>query len=292
MTKRIFLSGLSAILISLAIISCTKDSGTPTIKFVPGPGFTGKDTIIKVNYTLPVALEVSWNGTDLLKQLDVKQNDVLIQTFSVGGDTAGFNLNIIKGSDATEKWTFTINDVQGNQSSVNLTLTKDPNSEFGSISYYSSVVLGAQDNIVKPAFISFQTEPATLYNLDQAFINQAKIDLLFYSDMVTNSTLASPGSGIPANLYPGARSIDQWTVRPSSVFQKSPMTAQEFNAMGNDALIVNTWKDDQSVSLASDLKMDDVWLVKIQSGVKGAILVKRIVSGADGEIEFAIKIQK
>lgn len=292
MTNRKFLTGLAIILISLLIITCKKDNGNPTIKFVPGPGFTGKDTIIKVNDTLPVKLEVNWNGTDVLKTLDIKQNDVSIQTFAVGGEKAPLNLNLIKGTDEKEKWTFVIIDTKGNQSGINLTLTKDPNSEFGAIQYYSSIPLGAQNNTGKGGFVGFQTQPATIYTLEGAFINQAKIDILFYSDTLTNSTLSSPGSDIPDNLYPGSRNISLWLVHTVSRFLKSAMTVQDFNAISNDAAIVNAWSDTGSVSKAGDLKTDDIWLVKLQSGKRGAILVKSIVAGDDGEIEFAIKIQK
>ncbi|MFA5814320.1 MAG: hypothetical protein WC865_01690 [Bacteroidales bacterium] len=292
MTNRKFLTGLAILLTSLLIISCKKDNGDPTIKFVPGPGFTGKDTIIKVNYTLTVTLEVNWNGTDVLDLLDVKQNDVTIQTFAMGGENATFNLNLLKGTDETEKWTFVIIDKKGNQSGISLTLTKDPNSEYGAILYYSPVVLGAQNNTGKGGFISFQTQPASTYTLEGAYINQAKIDLLYYSDLLTQSTLASPGSDIPDNLYPGSRNISLWSVHTISRFLKSDMTVQDFNAISIDAAIVNAWSDARSVSKAGDLKTDDIWLIKLQSGKKGAILVKRVVAGDDGEIEFAIKIQK
>lgn len=293
MTKRKLLTGLVIVLTSLLIISCKKNNGDPTIKFVPGPGFTGKDTIIKVNYTLTVSLEVNWNGTDSLASLDVKLNDVANSSFAVSGGKTTMNINLPpKGTDEKEKWTFTIIDTKGNQSGINLTLTKDPNSEFGAIQYYSSIPLGAQNNTVKGGFISFQTQPATTYTLEGAFINQAKIDVLFYSDLLTNSTLASPGSDIPDNLYPGSRNISLWSVHTVSRFLKSAMTVQDFNAITNDAAIVNAWSDTRSVSIAGDLKTNDIWLVKLQSGKKGAILVNRIVAGDDGEIEFAIKIQK
>lgn len=292
MTKEKFLTRIIVVLISLMIISCGKDSGDPTIKFIPGPGFTGKDTIIRVNYPLIVSLEVNWNGTDVLELLEVRQNDVSIQGFEVSGEKATFNLNLVKGTDDLEKWTFVIIDTRDNQSSIDLILTKDPNSEYGAILYYPSIELGAQNNIAKQAFLSFQTEPAMLYNLDQAFVNQSKIDLIFYADQLTNATLASPGSDIPDNLYEGSRSISRWSVRPVSRFQKSAMTVQDFNALANDAAIVNAWNEEQAVSKAVDLKINDIWLIKLQSGKKGAILVKKVISMDNGEIEFAIKVQK
>ena len=291
MTNRRLLSALAIVLTTLLIISCKKDSNNPTIKFVPGPGFTGKDTLMKVNYKLTVTLEVNWNGTDALDLLDVKQNDVSLQTFILEGEKATYNLNIIKGTDETEKWTFVVIDTQGNQSEVSLTITKDPNSEYGAVIYYSSVGLGAQNNTAKGGFVTFQSQPATIYTLEGAFTNQQKIDLLYYSDLLTQATLASPGSDIPDGLYPGSRNISLWPVRPISHFLKSVMTVQDFNAISNDAAIINAWSDHLSVIKAGDLKTDDIWLVKLQSGKKAAILVKRIVAGDAGEIEFAIKVQ-
>lgn len=291
MTKNRFLAGLAVVLISLLIIGCSKDNGNPTIKFVPGPGFTGKDTVIRVNYTLTVSLEANWNGTDVLEMLDVRHNDVSLQTLAVSGEQATFELNLQKGTDETEKWTFVIVDVKGNEASVDLQLTKDPNSEYGSILYYAPVLMGAQGNTALGGFISFQSMTATTYTLEGAFTVQDKIDMLYYSDELTQSTLASTGSDLPDNLYPGSRNISLWAFHPVSHFLKSTMTISDFNSITNDAPIVNAWSDTQSVLKAGNLKVDDIWLVKMQSGKKGAILVKRIIPGAAGEIEYAIKIQ-
>lgn len=292
MTKGKFLTGLVGVLISFLLLGCAKENGNPTIKFIPGPGFTGKDTIIRVNYTLPVSLEVNWNGSDVLELLDVRFNDESLQTFNVDGEKASFNLNIVKGTDDLEKWTFVIIDSKDNQSSIDLQLTRDPNSEYGPVLYYASIILGAQNNIVKPAFISFQTQPATTYNLDQAYVSQSMIDLLYYFDQSTQATLASPGSDLPENLYPGSRSIAGWSVRPLSKFLKTTLTAQDFSNIANDAVIINAWNETLSVSKAGDLKMNEVWLIKTQSGKKGAILIKQAGSADTGEMEFAIKIQK
>lgn len=185
MIKRSVLTGFAILLISMILVNCKKDNANPTIKFIPDAGFTGRDTMMKVNYSLTITIEVRWNGVDALSQLELKQNGLSIQTYSVGGDSATFKFNIQKGSDATEIWTFIVKDVEGNQSEISLTLTRDPNSEFGEITYYSPVVLGAQNNTVKSGFITFQTLPATLFTLEGAFINQSKIDLMFYSDGVT-----------------------------------------------------------------------------------------------------------
>jgi hypothetical protein len=292
MTKSRFINGLAILLITILILGCNKDHGTPTIRFVPGTGFTGKDTIIKVNYLITVTMEVNWNGTDSLQLLEVQQDGSTRQTYAVSADKAIISLDILKGTLDTETWTFIIKDVKANQSSVSLKLTKDPNSEYGAITYYSPVTLGAQGNTAKGGFIGFQTTPATIYSLENAFANQSKTDILFYSDAATNATLASPGSDIPDNLYPGSRNIALWAVRNAARFMKSTMSVQDFVSISSDAPILNGWSDAQSVTRAGDLKVDDIWLVKLQNGKKAAILVKRIVAGEAGEIDFGIKIQK
>jgi hypothetical protein len=280
------------VLVSLIIFSCGKDSQNPTIEFVPNQEFSGRDTMIKVNYTLTVTLEVNWNGVDVLSELEVLRNDVSIYTYPVSGESAVVSFNLQKGSDDSEKWTFIIRDVKGNNSDIHITLTKDPSSEFGAIDYYNSVVMGAQNNTVRDGFISFQTFPATTYTLEGGFTNPAKIDLLYYSDLLTLATLASPGSGIPEALYAGPRNVILWSTLNVSKFLKSEMTVQNFNEISNDAPIVNSWVETQSLIKATELKTNDVWLIKLQSGKKAAILVKNIVPGDKGEIEYAIKIQK
>jgi len=290
MNRRI-LTGLAAILVSIFIFSCSKDNGNPTIKFVPGPGFTGKDTVMKVNYTLTVALLVNWNGVDALNKLEAKLNDALVESFDLTGESANYNLSITKGTAATEKWTFVVVDAKDNQSEISLTLTKDPNSEYGAILYFSPVGLGAQNNTTKGGFIGFRDLSATTYTLESAFSNQAGIDLFYYSDLLTHATLASPGSDVPADLFPGARNISLWTLKNATRFVKSTMTVSDFNAISNDAPIVNAWNNAQSVSKAGELKANDIWLVKLASGRKGAVLVKTIAGADAGEIQFEIKIQ-
>jgi hypothetical protein len=292
MTNKRILTVLAIVLTSLVIIGCKKDPLPPTIKFVPGPGFTGKDTVMKVNYVLNVSLEVIWNGTDSLDKLDIRQNDVSIEVLPVGGDKNTIRLNLLKGPDETEKWTFVIFDIMGTQAAINLTLTRDPASEYGGIIYYSPVVLGAQNNTTKGGFLGFQPGSATSYTLEVAFSNQAKIDLLYYSDLLTYATLASAGSDIPDNLYPGSRNISLWSVRPISRFLKSDLSVSDFNSITTDASIINGWSDSNTVSKAGELKVDQIWLVKLQSGKKAAIHIRRISAGDAGEIEMGIKIQK
>jgi len=290
MTKRISLSLAGSVLISLFIMSCNKDNGNPTISFVSGPEFGGKDTTLMVNDTLTITIEVNWNGTDALSSLEIKQNDVGLQSVGMMTNSGTYNISLVKGSDQTEKWSFVIKDVKENQSQVDIILTKDPNSLFGPISYTSSIGLGAQGNNVKSGFLSFQTNQ--IFSLDLAFTSQPLIDLFYYSDLLSQATLAAPGSDIPVGLFPGYKDVSAWSIRNVSRFIKSTITTQTFNEINTDAIIINNWNEGQSQLKADHLAEGDIWLVKLTSGKLGAILVKKIIPGETGEIEFAVKIQK
>lgn len=268
--------------------SCEKH-GDPVIRFNNG-GITGKDTSVMVHDKVMVVLQAIWNGYDELDKLEVYQNGYVVQTFPLTGETANFSLNVTKGADEKEIWTFVVVDGSKNDARLDLVLTKDPRSRFGGITYFSSIVLGAQENSTRSGFLSLQTNQ--YFSLDQAFANQAKIDLIHYADPDTRSTLAGPKSDIPTGIFDIEKNLSKWNVRNETLFQKSTMTADEFDAIFNDAPILTAWNDMLAVGLADRLTLNEVWLLKMQSGRKGALLIKRVADGASGEVEFAIKMQK
>lgn len=297
MMNRKMMMSVGIVLTALMIFGCKKEDSpgnlNPTIKFVSGQGLAVRDTMLKVNENIIVRIELKWNGTDSLKALEVKWNDLPNGTFPLVGKELTISIPFVKSGEDKEKWTFIVVDNAGNRGEVSITFTKDPKSIYGAVIHYSPLSLGAQNNVVTTSqFLSFQSEGATYYSLEQAFLNQAQIDLFYYSDSITNSTFASPGSGVPDNIYPGPRNVNQWTFRNESRFMKSNFTQQDFTMLNTDAKIVDTWVDSLSASKAVNVQLGDIWLVKLKSGKKGAILVKRLVTGDKGEIEFSLKIQK
>ena len=135
MYKRILI-GLVVVLIALLVISCSKFYGNPHISFITGPGFTGRDTMISVNSTLKVSLQLDWNGIDALDKLEVKMNDATLRPitliwglFNFKRDTYAYDLNLIKSGADKEKWTFVVIDEKANQAQISLTLIRDPGSE-------------------------------------------------------------------------------------------------------------------------------------------------------------------
>ncbi|MDD4644875.1 MAG: hypothetical protein PHY99_02695 [Bacteroidales bacterium] len=271
-------------------MSCSKDNGSPTIKFIAGQEFTGKDTVMLVADTLPVTVEISWNGTDVLETLEVRLDDATMQSVTVNETKATFDINLIKGAAQSEKWSFVVIDKSDNQAQINITLTKDPNSIYGAVTYNQSVNMGAQANSTKHGFLSLQTNQ--YFTLDQAFTNQPLIDLIYYSNQSTQATLASPGSDIPDGLYPGYKDITTWTIRNITHFLKTNWSTQDFASISTDAPIIKGWTDLASQLKADNLAANQVWLFKLKSGKLGALLVSQIVAGDTGEIVFSVKMQE
>ena len=123
MINKKLLSGFAAIAFTLLMIGCSKDNGDPTIKFVTGRDFTGKDTVMLVGDTLPVTIKVTWNGTDVLDNLDIRCNGTSVGNATVDQTEASFTINLIKSASETELWSFVIIDKKDNKAQADLTLT-------------------------------------------------------------------------------------------------------------------------------------------------------------------------
>ncbi|HBB90264.1 MAG TPA: hypothetical protein DC042_00665 [Bacteroidales bacterium] len=283
------LSFIATLLVASLLTGCGKDNGNPTIKFGTAPGLVYEDTILKVNDSIRISVEAEWNGFDQLNLLEIRLDGEKVSSQSLKTESAVFTITLVKSTLETELWEFIVSDKRANSAQVELTLSKDPGSEYGNVIEISPILLGAQNSLSKPGLFSFQSNQ--YFTLEQAFPNQDKIDLLLYSDNSTQSTLASPGADIPETVFAGSRNPILWNMRNLTRFLKISYTEADFNKVLTDAPILNAWSETQSVSKAATLKVGDVYLFKLQSGRKGILLVKRIIAGDDGEVEFTVRIQ-
>jgi hypothetical protein len=69
------------------------------------------------------------------------------------------------------------------------------------------------------------------------------------------------------------------------------MKEADFMGVATDAPIIGSWNDNNAVQKASELKAGDAYLFKLNTGKKGILLIKRLTSFEDGEVEFAVKLQ-
>ena len=104
-------------------------------------------------------------------------------------------------------------------------------------------------------------------------------------------SLGSPGSNI-TGIFEGASSPDNYTTKNLTRFFKTELTAAQFDAIQNDAVIIDAYNADESRKKASVLTAGDVYAIKIQSGLYGLIKVIAVSGEETGTLEIAVKIQK
>ena len=273
----------------LGLNSCEKNGGPPNIDLTVGEGFVAGDTILMVGDSVDVGIEVDWNGINNLKKLEVAVNQDIVSSTEISLDHAQFQITIVKGLADIETWVFTVYDEKGNEAKVSLVLSKDPDSEFGPVAYYNSIRIGAQENLNVPGF--FGLEPAASYDLNTAFIQQSHIDLLFYYDETDKSCIASPGANIGNGIYDETKKPGDWTIRNTTRFVKSDLTASDFDGIFHDGVFIVKYDSVNAKRKAKNLAIDDVYIFRTESGLLGAFYVKLVSEGSDGEIELAIKVQ-
>ncbi len=154
------------------------------------------------------------------------------------------------------------------------------------------VNMGAQENAATGAFYSVAENKT--YAQDAAFQAQDKIDILCFFEVAggNNIALASPGSGI-TGIFTGNSSVENWTTTDTTFFCTTTLTPDQFDALTEtDALIESSYDPANARKKAKDMKVGDVYSIKIQSGQYGMLKVTSVTQGADGAVSFELKMKK
>ena len=279
----------------LIFTSCTKDDDEepvlPVIAFEQKPGFITGDVTAAYGDTLNFGIILKGNGTDNLIKFVMKANDVTLVDSTISAQNYTYNFYTIKGTNPTDVWSFSTTDVAGNRKEETITIT----GAFGEINSYTTILMGAQDNATTESFLSLQDNAATLYLQAQAFQNQEKIDIFcFYENNAMHQNLmalGSPGSSIN-DIFTGQTSPDNYTTKNLTRFYKTELTSAQFDAVADDAVLLDQYKADDSRKKASVLTVNDVYAFRIQSGLTGLFKVLEVNGAEAGTLKIAIKIQK
>lgn len=292
--KKNHISLLFALIAGLLISSCTKDDDEPvlpTVAFNQTAGYITGNTTAAYGDTLNFGIILQSNGADNLVKFEIKANDQVLVDSTINTASFVFNFYAIKSIADTEVWAFTATDIAGNKKTETITITGN----FGAINSYTTILFGAQDNAAVESFLSLSNNQAVKYFQANAFQNQDKIDIFcFYEDTPTHQnymSLGSPGSNI-TGVFTGATSPDNYTTKNLTRFYKTTLTAAQFDAIQNDAVILANYNADESRKKASVLTAGDVYAIKIQSGLYGLIKVIAVTGTETGTLEIAVKIQK
>ena len=292
--KKLF-SILSLVLISasLFVAGCSKDEDPipPTITFKQAAGYVSANTTANYGDTLDFGITAKSNGTDNLAKFQIYANGQQLLDSTINSGTFTFDFYTVKSILDKEVWKFVTTDIAGNSKTDTIVITGN----FGEILTYSSKTLGAQSNTTEKGFISYSNSAATQYTQDEAFNHQADIDMFcFYENTATSvnmMTLAAPGSNIKG-IFTGATSTELYTVKNVTFFVKTTLTAAQFDAVTNDAVIRASFDPKNQFKKAKLLTAGDVYSFKLQSGKYGLYKVIAVAGAEAGTLQIAVKIQK
>lgn len=280
---------------SLFLTSCSKDEeekpGNPTMSFLVEDGYVSGNTNAGYGDTLRFMVYNVYNGTDVLTHFKASRNDSILIDSTI--NKTNFTIEIIENKtvDASEVWKFEVTDNAGNKTDYTLTVT----GVFGPIYTYEGILLGAQDNPSVESFLSYSNDTFTKYFQAEAFNHQEDIDMfLFFENTPEHPnmmTLAAPGSNI-SGIFTGATAPENYTVKNVTFYCQTTLTAAEFDAVTNDAMILASFDQENKYKKANKLDPGDVVAFWLQSGRYGLLKVTNTAGEESGQLEFDVKIQE
>jgi hypothetical protein len=294
MKKLFYCISLMMITATFLLVSCEKEEDPipPTLTYKQGAGYISTNTSAKYGDTLNFEVTAKSNGTDALVKFQIFVNNQKLLDSTINTQTFAFAFYSKKTVLDKEVWKFVSSDIAGNSVTDSLVITGN----FGQIFTYNSLKFGAQSNTTEKGFGSYSNSNATLYTQDEAFNHQADIDMFcFYENnppsYVNLMTLAAPGSNIQG-IFTGSTSPSNYTTKNITFFVKTTLTAAQFDAIQNDAVILASFDPKNQFKKAKLLTVGDVYAFKLQSGKYGLYKVTAVDGTQTGTLTISVKIQK
>ncbi|HOP03091.1 MAG TPA: hypothetical protein PL017_03610 [Tenuifilaceae bacterium] len=156
------------------------------------------------------------------------------------------------------------------------------------------VTLGAQDSET-PGFLSVST--GDVYTLEQAYANQAAIDIFCFYEVGNDIALAGPNSNITGVFSDEADNDPtdpaNWeTKNETRYFEVTTLTVEQFDALADgDESIQSYYNEDEGKRKAKMLAVDDIYAFKTADATYGLLKVTAVVDGATGSVTFEYKVK-
>ncbi len=278
----------------LLFSACQKEkdpSSLPFISFISDSGFVSRDTILNVGQPITVGIEALGAGANIT-YFHIDLNNGQKQTILDSGlnhSSLRYERTIIKTAGDTETWTFLVMDRQRNMSTIGLTLQKSGSTQYGEIVTYPDITLGAQNNPATGSFFSLQGKK--WYFLDEAFLHQDSIDIIYYYD-IYDATLSSPNESDAPPIFPGPTGLANWVIKNETRYDTTTLLPADFDLAQNDSLILAAYEPGQLKRKTKFVTAGMIISFQDASGRIGLIHVKEAVNNTDGFIRMAMKIQK
>jgi len=289
------------VLALILLCSCNSEQEhypNPSIMLVHGEDYLTSDTTILLGDTVIVSIIAETNSEVALSHFNISYEfDGVEASIDTGIYDVVFNFQkrIVKGIADIENWSFYVRDREGRQSeTIELTLTKDAQSQFGDIRFRPLVIFGAHNNNSLGSFYSFETD--SIYFQNDAYEHQNLINLLYYYDFIEldENTIASPGANIDESVFPGLSGLHNWSIKNTTRFLlQENLTVIDFDNCENDSLILsNTFEFASGKRKAKNLSSNQIFSFVTEEGERGLFKVNTVSGHDEGEIQLSIKMQQ
>ena len=294
---------LSPAMLMIMLSSCEKDEQRkpPQITLLQGSNYTMDGAVAEIGQPLKFGIEAAGNDANITNfTIKIKSAGQERTVLDSGMNVRDFTVNEIfyQGVNDTAEWIFTVMDKNRLIASTSIIIYKDPNSTFGGIRYYPSIVMGMDENVQVGHFFSPTT--GNVWMMDTAAMNQEIVDILVYFKMSEDNgvlkpspTFSSPGETANGafEFYPQLSDWDTLNYTKYDIRAENGVTNSAFDNAQNDSLLIVSYDDVWGKRKYKWTMAGTIIPFMIQGGKKGLIRVLQADEQATGIIEFEMKIQ-
>lgn len=302
--KTLLFMMVTAIFWMMIFPSCEKDNSRkpPVIELVSIENSTLNGDIIEIGK--PLVFKIKAEGFDAnitnftIKILSKGEYRTVLDS---GLNARNFEVTetFYQGVEDTAKWIFSVMDKNRLEAFTELTVYKDPNSTFGGIFHYPSIIVGMDQNTESGHFFSPST--GNVWMQDTAQLNQPLVDVLVYFKMSEDNgvlkpspTFSSPGETENGafEFYPYLADWEMLNFTKYDIRAENGVTNQAFDDAHNDSLLIVSYDDVWGKRKYKWAYTGTIIPFMTAGGKKGIIRVTHADTVATGIIEFEMKIQQ
>lgn len=275
---------------------------TPTLNFVGGSDYVSESTTLETGEEFKVGINASSNSNSNADLANFKITRVFNNNPQVVYDTTlntgNFSVDIITNAqpaEGTERWIFRITDEDGEFEEKDFIITTEASAN--PIISYSQTTLGSWDANIGSSFASLD---GSVYQLSEAKVNSAKVDIMYYwdADVNENASIVAPVDAVAAIVFSNATyGVATWQTRNDTRL-KIVEDVVVWADITDDTEIVNLTSTGMDATLVQGLQVGDIVAFETDpakpdfAGKKGLIRITEINAGADGTITFDVKVQE
>lgn len=273
------------------VTSCNKDEDTqgPTLNLKGGSGYVSADQTISAGDEILVGVMADAGDANLSRfKLSSTFNNVptpiLDTTFNSASFDMDFALTFSEASVGANRLLFEVWDKDNNRAEKAFIVTVESNAV--AVNKYSDIELGSHNDAIGSFYNSAEN---LIYTVAVAKENQAKVDFIYYYGDTHGNTIASPDDEVVGGIT--TFQLDQWTTKNATRFMADVITAEQFDAIGDDYEFPPFTSTD--TKFLDQLEVNDVLYFKTAAGKLGFIKVVSVTTPNRGDrATFDIIVQE